>query len=937
MPQRLFDEFKNWVNGVNTSASSDSLPAGFSPRARNTTIKMIGEGTARLAKRRGALLLNSTPLTGSPAVVGFQFKQKSGTKTTLLVSDGGRLDKLNSDGTTTVINATGFTAGTHYPIFSVANDLCFIVNDVDQKKFDGTNLTKFGITRPAAPTAVDGGAGGVNGMVGTYDIALSYYNNLTGAESSLSDFTTVTIAASHKVNVSWPAPADPQVTHVRVHIRKQALGASVYRLVAGATPAPDPTTGGFPIATTATVVDIADTTIVAFIILSPTISENNPPPVGAQFPCWHANRMFVADSGNIYYSKIQANTSYPESFDPNNIQPVNPNDGDTIQGMFSMWGRLFIFKRYSLWQLVGTDSNSWNLELVSADHGTSSMRSICSADGVMFWWSQEKGPVAYDGNGLPTNIGKLYVEATVAADQVNQTSLTSVCAGVDESNQTVLWAYPEFGQTRNTRILPFNYKAKRFAAEFWNPFDVYSMWVMETSDHLKALYIGNYAGQAFQWWAAGNDAAPAASLSYAQTVMKDFPLAYWRFEELAGPYGDNTGHGHTIIPGIRDASRNHVSLLGDGSVGLSLNDIILNVGVSTASCNPIALGLNCSFEFWATAAYSNANYILGDTGDGSKARLMLSSGGTYRLLTGPASSPSTEIEDGDGFYTSTVAAGRNHVVCVVTNGVAQFYINGAAITTTVTGSTPWTGLSLSAFFCDNANIARGHGFFDELAVYNYALTASQVLTHYNAAPGTGRSSSGTVTSATSTTLTDTANHWTANELIERYVYVLSADRTVVQRRRITANTTTQITISSAWDSIPNTTYTYVIGAPQFEVDTPWTPSGDLFLKKRYEFFFSELISQDSGVAVDVDFFKSMNDDLPVKTITLPVGVAGGTYDAATSIYDTTKFATTALSITKSRMAFVAKAWKARVRNCQPDQDITIYVLGAQSVPLGVHN
>src|SRR5581483_5504723 len=149
MPRRLFDEVNNWSDGVNTSAPADEIPPTASPRARNTYFVSLAEGVAKIGKRLGALTLNSTPVTGSPGIIGgFQFKKKNGTKQTLLVSDTGRLDQLNADNSLTGINATAFTSGLHYPLFAVANDLCFIVNDVDQKKTDGTNVYKFGITRP---------------------------------------------------------------------------------------------------------------------------------------------------------------------------------------------------------------------------------------------------------------------------------------------------------------------------------------------------------------------------------------------------------------------------------------------------------------------------------------------------------------------------------------------------------------------------------------------------------------------------------------------------------------------------------------------------------------------------------------------------------------------------------------------------------------------
>lgn len=707
MPRRAFDELSNWAQGVVTSASADQLPAGASPRGYNTFLTQLGEGTALMGKRMGAVTLNATPLTGSPGIIGgFQFKKQDGSNQEVLVSDTGRFDKLNSDGTTTVINATGFTSGVHYPIFSVANDLLFIVNDVDQKKYNGTTLSAFGIVRPGAPTAsaVAGGAM----VVGTYDLALSYYNSSTGNESSLSDFTTVsTSGANLKINVSWSTPADPQVTHVRVHIRFQAQGANTYQVVAGATPAP--AANGFPVATTATALDVSLAQYSAFIILAPGTSENNPPPSGAQGPIWHQSRMFMFDSGNLYYSNIKNNTAFPEAFNTNNVQPVNPNDGDTIVGLVSAFGRLFVFKRFSFYQLSGTDPNSWFVSLVSNDFGLSSMRSVVFAEGALYWWGGAKGLCAYDGSGQPVSLGKQFLSTAIAGDVLNHIGLTSVSAAVDQANQTLLFAVPEFGTTRNTRIIPFNYRLRRFASELWNPFDTYALWVAEDSTHLISIRMGGYAGQAFNWWVGANDGVPSGS------------------------------------------------------------------------------------------------------------------------------------------------------------------------------------------------------------------------------------SHGTITSTTNTTLTDSAATFltTGGKLIERYVYAVSSDRRTVQRRRIIANTATVLTISAAWDTNPNSTYTYVVGGIDFQLDTPWMLSAAGFVKKRFEFLLSETSSLDAGAQLDVDLFVSMDDAVPKRTFSFPLVSSGANYDAATSLYDAVNYAGNSITYSKLRCATVGKAWRARFRNLQANTTVLISRVAMQSVPMSI--
>jgi hypothetical protein len=670
----------------------------------------IGEDSSLIGSRRGLLTRNATPVTGSPGIIGgFQFKKSNGTKQTLLVSDTGRLDQLNTDDTLTVLNATAFTSGVHYPVFAVARDFCFIVNDVNQKKFDGTTLSAFGITRPAAPTAAAAAGGAM--AAGVWDVALTYYNSASGNESSLSDFTSATLAAGNlRINASWSAPADAQVTHVRVYIRQQSAGSNVYRMVAGATPAPDATTGGFPVATLSTVIDISASQYSAFTILAPSTTENNPPPSGTQFPVWHFNRMFLADSGNIYYSNIKQNAPFPEAFNPDNTEPVNPNDGDTITGMLSAFGKLFIFKKFSIYYLEGSDNASWQIKLLTKDFGLSTMRSIVSAGGSVHWWSGATGPAAMNPDGQPFSLGKALLSNSISASELNHQAFASVSGGLDELNELVVWSVPEAGSSRNTRIVPFNYRLKRFVAEWWNPMDIYSLWSMETTAFLQTPYGGGYAGQVFQLNAASNDGVPSGTAS------------------------------------------------------------------------------------------------------------------------------------------------------------------------------------------------------------------------------------GTVTASGNTTLTDSTAAFvtTGGGLIERYVYAISQDRLTIQRRRITANTATQLTVTPAWSNNPNTTYTYVIGGVDFQLDTPWMPGPSVFIKKRYEFLFVEASTTQANIVFDVDLFTSMFEDSPKVTKSLTLSVGGAVYDAATSLFDTSLYAGSSMSFGKLRCGCTGKLWRARLRNLQKDSDVLLRKVSMQSIPMGIN-
>ena len=68
---------------------------------------------------------------------------------------------------------------------------------------------------------------------------------------------------------------------------------------------------------------------------------------------------------------------------------------------------------------------------------------------------------------------------------------------------------------------------------------------------------------------------------------------------------------------------------------------------------------------------------------------------------------------------------------------------------------------------------------------------------------------GTATSATSTTLTDSAKAFAVNAMVNRVVWI-TAGTGIGQSRLITANTATGVTIDSSWEITPDATSSYVI-------------------------------------------------------------------------------------------------------------------------------
>lgn len=507
MGQLVKEVYDNWSEGANTSIEYDELPKTAFPLGKNTYLKSIGNGNAIVAKRKGGSVLNAAPVTGSSAIIGqHEFKRRSGgafTSSHLLVSDNGRLDKVSTTGTLTTIDATAFTSSTaqeYLPDFEDANNLCFIVNGVQAKKYDGTTLSTFGIVEPStAPTLTGGAAGSHNG---TYEGRVTYYNSATGHESSAGPTSSTVTVANKKIDWSAiPVSSDAQVTSRKLYIRNTATQANFYFV----------TTIADNVTTTYTS-DLLDSSLT---VVGPDRASNDPPPTGTKYLAWHKSRMFAATDSAVYFSPVED----PESFDPDDFEPVNPDDSQKIAGIIAAFNVLVIFKTHSMYVIAGDDPDTWEVELIDPIIGCVAHRGIVFAGGKLYWWSQQ-GPVVWDGSGLPILLKPLYLERTLAPNMLEQSlvEMAKICASEDQNEHRVIWAVPEVDKTRNTILFPYNHTLERWESTGWDPFDVASMASVEDADGRLWINMGGYSGQVFRWWSTDHDGIDLAA-TYTGTFV----------------------------------------------------------------------------------------------------------------------------------------------------------------------------------------------------------------------------------------------------------------------------------------------------------------------------------------------------------------------------------------------------------------------------------
>lgn len=249
--------------------------------------------------------------------------------------------------------------------------------------------------------------------------------------------------------------------------------------------------------------------------------------------------------------------------------------------------------------------------------------------------------------------------------------------------------------------------------------------------------------------AAAKKRAQGGGQIYRDLVVSDTPKGYWRFEETSGTsIGDEMGaHNGTV---------NNASLTEAGFVSGSGSAVKFNGGANSQITIPThvlpATGDTgaCSFEFWFKTT-SQAQEIIwdkrGDTGSSeaiNRIFIALNRNSAGNAVPGHVcaftrNSVSTQQLANTTALPGLYDGGRHHVVIVLHgNGTGAVYFDGQPKATS--GAVETGQLHAASGTGRNGHLISGvdaGGFttsaaLDEVAVYRRALSAAEVLEHYNA-------------------------------------------------------------------------------------------------------------------------------------------------------------------------------------------------------------
>jgi hypothetical protein len=190
--------------------------------------------------------------------------------------------------------------------------------------------------------------------------------------------------------------------------------------------------------------------------------------------------------------------------------------------------------------------------------------------------------------------------------------------------------------------------------------------------------------------------------------------------------------------------------------------------------------------------------------------------------------------------------------------------------------------------------------------------------------------SGTLVAASDSllTITDGAASFdtTGAGLIERKVTLLGPDGLVhgEVRPHISANTSTGLTLSEAFTGLTvGATYTYLIGGPNFAIETYWWNMGEAFIKKRFDFLYLQFRA-DSGISqviMNTAFsYDALND---IETTALDF--TSESWD--TAFWDLAYWDSVAVLNRKISLIKVGVNARVQIRNPYPDQGFEVTKIG----------
>lgn len=319
-------------------------------------------------------------------------------------------------------------------------------------------------------------------------------------------------------------------------------------------------------------------------------------------------------------------------------------------------------------------------------------------------------------------------------------------------------------------------------------------------------------------------------------------VAYWDMEEGSGQIvKDKSSNGNdgvlgastsadtndpAFAPGITSAGENGNSLRFDGN-----NDY-----VNAGNASSLQITGNLSVGIWVQTSdvpIIAKRLISKDNASSIRSwALQMTNTGTVAFYVWRGG-----VIQSSGVSSVSINDGKWHYVMGVNDGTnLMLYVDGIKCASATVGGAI-DNAAVNVFIGSRSALTAGgmtmNGSLDEARIYNRAISDEEIRRLYNLnrpaldlrfAEGSGSATkdislnksvgvvygtNGMVTAATSTTISDSAKSWAVNEWADESVTIIYGTG-AGQTRTIVSNTVTDLTISAAWATTPDTTSAYSV-------------------------------------------------------------------------------------------------------------------------------
>jgi hypothetical protein len=504
------------------------------------------EQQGRAVTRGGAAKVNYTPLaTGINRIIcqgadryafagGTIYRQETSLETGLILGD--------------------WSAALYAP-FNMTVQTVYCLNGSNRKKIEGDTVYEWGLTAPASAPGVSSG--------GSYEVVYTYARYDGDILIAESDPSPAALAGLYPT-VTWPAAADPQITHVRIY-RSLITTAGIWYFESRHA-----------------VGDLTATLTLADEALGAQVATNHDrPPLGTTVlgPSF-GGQLFILHDNFLYYSLPQQ----PEYWPPNYFLEVTPPQYPLMAGAF-FGGNLLVASEHEIFLISGTSAASYFAQPMSAATGTRSRNCFVSikghgifhlgSDGV-YLYSAGKDESITDMEFWPIFQGT----AQGSIPGLNRDRLANCLMALWENK---LWfGYPALGETWCRDWLVRDLETGR-TVHYQFPFAARSLSV---DNHNKRLLVGDADGYIWDVQAgAATDEDTDISWDLASKEFVQFPMyfpRYARWDVTLGTGAAATGEvrlGDTVHQThVLSVSRRTRKRLVEGAAGTRLNVRVYGTG-----------------------------------------------------------------------------------------------------------------------------------------------------------------------------------------------------------------------------------------------------------------------------------------------------------------------------------------------------------------------